>query len=261
MPRKLTNDEFVIKLKDIQPNIVPLESYVNTHTIIKCQCLKHKKICYSTPKRLLNGHCCCKECVSEEKRNRLLRTHDDFLQELQDRNIDVVPLERYKGNSVKMLFRCSCGDLWETTPERVLLGNHCKKCGYRNLRGANNHFYNSRLSDEDRRDANHRFRNPLYKQFVMDCFARDDYTCQITGKKSNGDIVVHHINGYNWDVENRTNIENGITLNKDIHNEFHKIYGKGNNTKSQFVEFVNLLCSQGQIMKERRDLILERLKD
>ena len=95
----------------------------------------------------------------------------------------------------------------------------------------------------------------------MDCFARDDYTCQITGKKSNGDIVVHRINGYNWDVENRTNIENGITLNKDIHNEFHKIYGKGNNTKSQFVEFVNLLCSQGQIMKERRDLILERLKD
>lgn len=261
MPRKLTNEEFVVKLQNIQPNIIPLESYVNAYTAIKCMCIKHNELCSSTPKRLLKGHCCCKKCLSEHKRDRLLRTHDEFLQELKDKNIDVIPLEQYKGNTTKILFRCSCGDLWETTPERVLLGNHCKKCGYRNLQGEKNYFYNPNLSEEDRRDANHRFRNRLYKQFVTQCFARDDYTCQITGKKSRGDIVVHHINGYNWDVKNRTNIKNGITLNKSIHNEFHKLYGKGNNTKVQFVEFINSLHSQDRISDERRDLILERLKD
>ena len=68
-------------------------------------------------------------------------------------------------------------------------------------------------------------------------------------------------NGYNWDVKNRTNIKNGITLNKSIHNEFHKLNGKGNNTKAQFVEFINSLRSQDRISDKRRDLILERLKD
>ena len=130
MPRKLTNEEFVAKLQDIQPNIIPLESYVNAYTTIKCMCIKHNELCYSTPKRLLRGHCCCKKCISEHKRDRLLLTHDEFLQKLREKNIDVVPLEQYKGNTTKILFRCSCGDLWETTPERVLLGNHCKKCGY-----------------------------------------------------------------------------------------------------------------------------------
>ena len=36
MPRKLTNEEFVAKLQNIQPNIMPLKSYVNTYTTIKC---------------------------------------------------------------------------------------------------------------------------------------------------------------------------------------------------------------------------------
>jgi hypothetical protein len=181
------------------------------------------------------------------------------MQRLQDKHIDVVPLEEYKGNTTKILFRCSCGDEWYTTPERVLLGNHCKKCGYKHMLGKNNYFYNPNLSDEDRMNTDRRFRNPLYKKFIKACFERDNYTCQITDKKSTGDIVVHHINGYNWDVKNRVNINNGITLNKDIHKEFHMLYGKGNNTKEQFVEFANMLYQQDRISEEKYSSILERL--
>lgn len=53
MPRKLTNEEFVAKLQDIQPNIIPLESYVNAGTVIKCMCIKHNELCYSTPKKIV----------------------------------------------------------------------------------------------------------------------------------------------------------------------------------------------------------------
>nr|DAQ17004.1 MAG TPA: NinG protein [Caudoviricetes sp.] len=249
-----------MELKEVFPNIVPLEKYINTHTKMKFKCLIHNEDFISTPHNLLEGKNGCKRCQSEAKRNRLLRTNDEFLKLLEEKQIDVIPLERYRGNTTKILFRCSCGDLWRTTPERVLIGNHCKKCGYNKFSGENNHFYNPNLSDEDREDSIYRFRNPLYKNFIHKCFQRDNYTCQITGKKSRGDIVVHHINGYNWDIENRTNVDNGVTLNREIHKEFHKLYGNGNNTKFQFKEFIEYLNRENRITKEQYNLILKRLE-
>lgn len=72
---------------------------------------------------------------------------------------------------------------------------------------------------------------------------------------------MHHINGYNWDIKNRTNVDNGITLNTEVHKKFHKIYGKGNNTKEQFIEFIETLYNQGELSMERKILILERLNN
>lgn len=259
MPRKRTHEEFVKELQVKLPNIVPLEEYKNNNTKIRCRCLIHDEVCESTPKRLLAGHQCCKKCISEDKRRRLVRTHEEFLQLLKDKNIDVVPLEEYVDNTTKILFKCSCGDIWETTPERVLLGNHCKKCGYKSLLGNKNHFYNPNLSSDDRLNAKYRFRQPEYKKFIRACFERDDYTCQLTGLKSKGDIVVHHLNGYNWDIKNRFNVNNGITLNQVIHNEFHKLYGKGNNTKEQFIEFVDMLYKNNRVDKKRYDYIMSKI--
>lgn len=260
MPKRKTKEEFIKELKQKMPNILALEEYKNNHTKIKCKCLIHDVVCISTPKRLLNGNNCCEFCIKEDKSNRLLKTNEQFIKQLNENNIDVKPLEEYRGNNTKILFRCSCGDLWETTPQRVLIGNHCKKCGYKNMIGENNYFYNPNLSEKDRQDKNHRFRNPQYKEFVQKCFERDNYTCQISNKKSSGDIVVHHINGYNWDINNRTNVDNGITLNEDIHKEFHKMYGKGNNNKKQFVEFIKTLNEQNRISIEQYNSILERLE-
>ena len=257
-----TNEEFVETLKEINPKIIPLEPYINNNTKIKCKCILHNEFCESTPKRLLQGRNCCKKCIREERSKRFLKSNEQFLQDMKDKNIiDVVPLEEYKGSATKILFRCSCDNLWYTTPERVLLGNHCKKCGHDKLTGENNHFYNPNLSEEDRINSIYRFRNPSYKDFIQNCFKRDKYTCQITGKKSFGDIVVHHINGYNWDKENRTNINNGITLNQEIHKEFHKLYGKGNNTKEQFNQFIETLFNQERISIDRYNNIKERLKN
>ena len=50
--------------------------------------------------------------------------------------------------------------------------------------------------------------------------------------------AVHHFDGYNWDEENRVNLNNLILLSEEIHNEFHELYGKGNNTIEQFLEFL-----------------------
>lgn len=87
---------------------------------------------------------------------------------------------------------------------------------------------------------NHKIRTSLeYKLWVKACMERDNFTCQKTGQRG-GDLQVHHINNFADYPELRTSIENGITLSKQSHREFHKIYGVKNNTKEQLIEFLNL---------------------
>lgn len=78
------------------------------------------------------------------------------------------------------------------------------------------------------------------KLWIQSVFARDGYICQITGQKG-GKLVAHHIKNFSQYPELRLAIDNGITLFLDAHNEFHKIYGKRNNTLEQLKDFKELL--------------------
>lgn len=104
------------------------------------------------------------------------------------------------------------------------------------------------------------------KDWKKEVMQRDNYACVLSGQKQ--DFVIHHLKGFNTIVEeasinvgvpvlkkfneyeNLTDVEKlkaevlrlhtadlGITLNKDIHILFHRLYGKGNNTPEQFNEF------------------------
>ena len=100
---------------------------------------------------------------------------------------------------------------------------------------------------------------PEYTEFINDVLKRDDFTCQLT--LNSGNVVVHHLDGYNWCVETSTDVNNGITLSEDMHKEFHNRYGRGNNTKQQFVEFVNDLYRENKITCSAYEWVMsERLK-
>lgn len=104
-----------------------------------------------------------------------------------------------------------------------------------NIRGANHPNYNPNITDEEREIQ----RNyPEYREWRKLVYERDDYTCQICGDGKGGNLNAHHLNGYNWDKENRTNIYNAITLCEKCHIGFHTKYGTGNNTKEQFKEYI-----------------------
>ena len=75
------------------------------------------------------------------------------------------------------------------------------------------------------------------KLWTQSVFARDGYTCQKTGVKG-GSLVAHHILNFAQYPELRFAIDNGATLSKESHKEFHSIYGKKNNTREQLVEFL-----------------------
>jgi hypothetical protein len=69
-------------------------------------------------------------------------------------------------------------------------------------------------------------------------FARDNWTCQKTNKKG-GNLCAHHIQNFAQFPELRFAIDNGITLFREVHKEFHKKYGFKNNTKEQLEEFLD----------------------
>lgn len=69
-------------------------------------------------------------------------------------------------------------------------------------------------------------------------FARDNWICQ-KNKVRGGKLHAHHINNFSQYPELRFAIDNGITLSEDAHKEFHKKYGKKNNTQEQINEFLS----------------------
>ena len=51
-------------------------------------------------------------------------------------------------------------------------------------------------------------------------------------------LQAHHILSFAKFPELRFVVDNGITLSKKMHKEFHNKYGRRNNTKEQIEEFI-----------------------
>lgn len=110
--------------------------------------------------------------------------------------------------------------------------NEIKK-GAKNRSGDKSHLWRGGITPEIKKIRN----SNETKLWRKACFERDNYTCQATGEWG-GKLVVHHINNFADFPELRTSISNGITLTDVAHREFHKKYGKRNNTREQLQEFL-----------------------
>jgi hypothetical protein len=87
---------------------------------------------------------------------------------------------------------------------------------------------------------NQKVKNSIeYKLWRKSVFERDSFTCQ-KYKSKGGYLISHHINNFADFTELRLAIDNGITLSKKAHDEFHKLYGRRNNTKEQLINFLSL---------------------
>ena len=134
---------------------------------------------------------------------------------------------------------CECGNDKIIREDALKSKGGTKSCGCLaiiNLRRGINHYnYNPNMSDEERKLSKARHHSLEMKKWRKDVLQRDSYTCQISGVK--GQIVSHHLNSWNKFPEQRFDIDNGITILTILHRLFHKLYGNGNNTKEQFLEF------------------------
>ena len=127
--RRRTNDQFLEMLKKKNPDITPLEEYKRDSEPIMVKCNICGKIYKATPSNLLQGKG-CKECTNIKMRHDRMKSHDSFLQELQQINKNIIPLEKYNGRSNKILCRCLLHNTEGYISPSKLLSNQtfCKEC-------------------------------------------------------------------------------------------------------------------------------------
>ena len=169
-----------------------------------------------------------------------------------------------KGSKVFVEVICDCcGKKLKVKYEDYINHNHngkyyCHPCANNIFNsGENNNNWNADKTDEERENGRKYLE---YTYFIKRVLARDKYTCQCCGNKGQN-LEVHHLDGYEWCKEKRTDDTNGITLCHNCHKNFHSIYGNGGNTKEQFDEWfgsiIKLLKYNEEITPTRKVYCIE----
>lgn len=190
----------------------------------------------------------CDTCKNNKLRDYFKTDFDMIKKEYEDNNcILLSKQEDYKNAWSKLKFIAKCGHEHTSSFQVFKDSKHhmCPKCAIDMNSGENAYNWNGGYDNEKIK-----FRKTYeFKSFVKNVFKRDNYTCQCCHIKSQNQksiiLNAHHLDGYNWCEEKRVDVDNGITLCKECHDKFHNIYGRGNNTKEQFEEFM-ILFKEGR---------------
>jgi hypothetical protein len=128
----------------------------------------------------------------------------------------------------------TCGKQLST---RTCTTGLCKSCYHKSIKNENNPNRKN-ISDCKTDESKIWRKRQEYKDWRNEVFNRDEYKCQICNMNTR-DLVPHHLNGFDKFIELRFDVNNGITLCKRHHIEFHTRFGFGRNTLLQFIEFNN----------------------
>lgn len=123
-----TTEKYKEMLTEKNPNIIVLEDYVNINTPISHKCTIHDVEWSTTPASVLQG-CGCPQCKSEKISNALLKTHEEYVVEVNNVNPNIVVLEKYSGVFSPIKHKCLIdGHEWFAAPGNILYGYGCPKC-------------------------------------------------------------------------------------------------------------------------------------
>lgn len=125
--------------------------------------------------------------------------------------------------------------IWKES-SRNKVSNTLKKLG---IKPPSRKGIHGKRKDNPITPENKRIRQSIeYSLWRESVFARDNWVCQKCGERG-GILNPHHIKNFSQYPELRFVIDNGITLCKECHIEFHHLYGHKNNTIEQIKEFLS----------------------
>lgn len=123
--KKLTNEEFVMRMSQINSDIIFESKYINSRTKIKCRCKICDTVWEASGNALLSGTG-CPHCAAV---NKCLKSHDDFVQDLASINNFIKVIGEYKGSKSRIKCQClDCNKIFETHPRDLLRGHLGHRC-------------------------------------------------------------------------------------------------------------------------------------
>lgn len=250
-----------IQLNDVNNECTLLSTnYINATTPLKLKCNICNEIFERDFAHIKRNRFRCPKCGMTSGAKKLVYSEKDVDDAISKRGYTRVgeyinantPFEALCKRGHKITIRFS-----------HFLNNHsgCRECANLDKTGENSPNWRGGASEV----IDH-LRKSIFdwKQKVL---KRDGYCCQITGEHQ--DLIVHHIIGFDSLLKKASEvcgvpvlhkiadynriedyyllqdtlqklhlIENGITLTKRVHEEFHNKYGRGNNDRKQFEEFL-----------------------
>ena len=133
MGKKLTNEQFLQKLKDLgRTDVEPLEEYKGRHVAIKFKCTnpncRHEWM--AQPGNIYSGQGCP---ICSLKNKSKFYTKETFNEKLKEvGRFDVILIGEYINTDTSTVFKCTkCGHEWEASPSNILYnGYSCPICNY-----------------------------------------------------------------------------------------------------------------------------------
>lgn len=206
------------------------------------------------------------------------KTLEECKQLIEDRGGKLIKLnEEYRGLSTKADIKCSeCDNAITTT-----IGGYLKRkytiCGdcmkKHNEEKENNNNNNDMIMGiglslggmfEFVSDKHNRSKDYTQKDWSKEVKERDNNICQCCGykKEDNENMYAHHLDGYDWCKDKRSDIDNGVCLCEECHKKFHNIFGLGNNTKEEYEYYKShKLYKNNKLILGRTKKDIKRLKD
>jgi hypothetical protein len=123
--KSMLHEDFVERMKEIHPNIKILGKYINSSKYIEVQCMECNYIWNGIPSNMLSGDG-CRKCGTVKAHKSFVRSKEDFIKELSEKNPYVEIIGEYCGRHKPVRARCKiCGFEWEPTAGSLLRGcNH-----------------------------------------------------------------------------------------------------------------------------------------
>jgi very-short-patch-repair endonuclease len=148
MPNKLTHEEFVSQLKEINPNIKVNGLYISTHEKIQVECkiCKHKWPARPSGLKRQKG---CPICAQKRNNKKRKHTHEQFIKDLKKVTTQINVLGRYIDNSTKIPVECKvCAHKWPATPNGLKRGRTgCPVCGIKRRAEKKTHTHEQFIKD------------------------------------------------------------------------------------------------------------------
>jgi 5-methylcytosine-specific restriction endonuclease McrA len=180
----------------------------------------------------------CNKCAEIKRREKQRTPYEDVKKEFDKYGLNLLATD-YLNEQQSLEYICVCGKANYKSLNNLRSNKYkmCKKCVIKKFAsGENHHNWSSERTDYDR--LNRRQYTDYYR-WRKKVFERDNFRCQVCGQKGSTILNAHHLDGYHWCIEKRTDVDNGVTLCEGCHSGFHSIYGMNNNKREQFVEYKN----------------------